>query len=80
MYRECVFLATIAVVFTRLAKTPEAEKEYKEFWANVKKGNPKLYRKIRYFTKAGWSSIPGPIGRAAMIAGYRFAHSLVNFN
>jgi hypothetical protein len=80
MYRECVFLATIAVVFTRLAKTDEAEKDYKEFWANVKKGNPKLYKKIRHFTLAGFSSLPGKLGRFAMIKGYRFAHSLVKFN
>ena len=80
MLRECIFMATIAVVFTRLAKTKEAERDYKEFWKTIKKGNPAMYRKLRFFTLAGFSSIPGVLGRAAMIAGYRFSHSLVKFN
>ena len=80
MLRECIFMATIAVVFTRMGKSKESEKQYKEFWANVKKSNPKLYKKVRHFTLAGFSSIPGFLGRAIMIAGFRFSHMLVKFN
>lgn len=80
MLRECIFMATIAVVFTRMGKSKESERQYKEFWANVKKSNPKLYKKVRHFTLAGFSSIPGFLGRAIMIAGFRFSHMLVKFN
>ena len=73
-------MATIAVVFTRMGKSKESERQYKEFWANVKKSNPKLYKKVRHFTLAGFSSIPGFLGRAIMIAGFRFSHMLVKFN
>ena len=80
MLRECVFMATIAVVFTRLAKTKEAENDYKQFWKSIKDGNPALYKKLRRLTLAGFSSMPGVLGRTIMIAGYRFSHTLVKFN
>ena len=80
MYRECVFLMGIAVVFTRLKFTKEAEAEYKQLWQDVKEGNPKLYKKMRIFSLAGLMSIPGPIGRAFGVGAYRFAHKLVKFN
>ena len=80
MTRECIFLMTIGVVFSRLAFNKEGEKQYKELWQSVKKKNPKLYRRMRYISLATWVSIPGAFGRLIMKAGYRFAHSLVNFN
>lgn len=80
MTRECIFLITIGVVFSRLAFTKEGEKQYKELWKSVKEKNPKLYRRMRYFSMAIWVSIPGTLGRWIMKLGYRFAHSLVNFN
>ena len=80
MTRECIFLMTIGVVFSRLAFNKEGEKQYKELWQSVKKKNPKLYRRMRYISLATWVSIPGSFGRLIMKAGYRFAHSLVNFN
>lgn len=80
MTRECIFLMTIGVVFSRLAFNKEGEKQYKELWQSVKKKNPKLYRRMRYISLATWVSIPGVFGRLIMKAGYRFAHSLVNFN
>lgn len=80
MTRECIFLMTIGVVFSRLAFTKEGEKQYKELWKSVKQKNPKLYRHMRYFSMATWVSIPGTLGRWIMKLGYRFAHSLVNFN
>ena len=80
MRRECILVMSIGVIFTRLGKSAESEKAYKELWAAVKKGNPKLYKSIRHFTMCGWCSIPGRFGRFLSIAGFRFAHSLVNFN
>ena len=80
MTRECIFLMTIGVVFSRLAFNKEGEKQYKELWKSVKEKNPKLYRRMRYFSMATFVSIPGKLGRQIMKLGYRFAHSLVNFN
>ena len=80
MMRECIFLMTIGVVFSRLAFNKEGEKQYKELWKSVKEKNPKLYRRMRYFSMATFVSIPGRLGRQIMKLGYRFAHSLVNFN
>ena len=80
MTRECIFLMTIGVVFSRLAFNKEGEKQYKELWKSVKEKNPKLYKRMRYFSMATWVSISGRLGRQIMKLGYRFAHSLVNFN
>lgn len=80
MTRECIFLMTIGVVFSRLAFNKEGEKQYKELWKSVKEKNPKLYRRMRYFSMATFVSIPRKLGRQIMKLGYRFAHSLVNFN
>lgn len=80
MRRECILLMNIGVIFTRLAKTKEAEEEYKELWRKVKEGNPKLYKSIRHFTQCGMVSIPGRFGRWLSILGFRIAHLLVNFN
>lgn len=80
MQRECTFLMTIGVVFSRLAKNEEGEKQYKELWACVKEGNPKLYKKIRYTSMATCVSFPGKLGRFICNQGYLLAHRLVKFN
>ena len=80
MTRECIFLMCLGVVFSRLSFTKEGEKQYKDLWKSVKEKNPKLYHRMRYFSIAAFVSVPGKIGRVMMKIGYRFAHSLVNFN
>lgn len=80
MTRECIFLMCLGVVFSRLSFTKEGEKQYKDLWKSVKEKNPKLYHRMRYFSIAAFVSVPGKIGRFMMKIGYRFAHSLVNFN
>jgi glycosyltransferase involved in cell wall biosynthesis len=80
MYRTCVFVMTIAVVFSRLAYNEEGEKQYLELWDSIKESNPKLYKKMRHFSMASAVSLPGKFGRTISIRGYRLAHKLVKFN
>lgn len=80
MRRECIFLMTIAVVFSRLAYSIEGEKQYKQLWRELKKENPKLYHSIRYTTIATFVSLPTRLGRCLSMFGYRLAHKLVKFN
>ena len=80
MKRECVAVMTFAIVFSRLSKTKEGEKQYKELWLRIKKNNPKLYKEMRRYTTAFWSSLPTCIGRFMVLKGYEFAHCLVKFN
>ena len=80
MTRECIFLMTIGVVFSRLAYSKEGEKQYKDLWKTIKNKNKSLYYRMRYFSLATWVSIPTRLGRWMMLLGYRFAHSLVKFN
>lgn len=80
MHRECVLLMTIGVCFSRISRDDAGEKQYKELWDSVKEGNPKLYKKIRHLSMAGVVSIPGKVGRAITIWGFRLAHRFVKFN
>lgn len=80
MKRECIFLMSIGVVFSRIGKTKEGEIQYKELWKSVKAGNPKLYYRIRYNSMATLVSFPTRLGRLIAIIGYNFAYKLVNFN
>lgn len=80
MKRECIFLMTLGIVFSRISYSKEGEQQYKQLWKNVKEKNPKLYYSIRYTTMATWVSLPTKLGRLLMLLGYRLAHRLVNFN
>ena len=79
--RVCSFLIAIGVVFTRLAYTDEAEKDYKKMLYDIKEGNPKLYDSIMKKPSLGrYAAMRGKIGRFIVVHGYRFAHNLVKFN
>ena len=81
MRRECSLLVALGVVFSRLSETDDGEKQYKDMWDTIKNDNPKLFKYLRYHsTLASWASLPGKVGRAIVIGGYRGAHFLVKFN
>lgn len=80
MRRECIFLMTIGTIFSRLSKTPEGERQYKELWQSVKFANPKLYKSMVPFSMAACVSIPGSFGRFIALTGFKLAHKLVKFN
>lgn len=80
MRRECIFLMTIGVVFSRLSYSKEGESQYKELWKSVRNGNPRIYKQIRYNSMATLVSLPGRLGRWISIKGYKLAYRLVNFN
>lgn len=80
MKRECIFLMSIGVVFSRLGKTKDGELQYKELWKSIKEGNPNLYYKIRYNSIATIVSLPTKLGRYIAIMGYKMVNKMVNFN
>ena len=80
MLRHCSLIISLGCVFSRLAKTNEGEEQFKNMWKEIKEKNPTIYKKMHNLhTMAGWSSLPGKIGRAMVIGGYRFAHTIVKF-
>ena len=80
MIRECIFLMTIAVTFSRLSYSAKKEKEWMDLWNNIKQKNPNLYKKMRHFTFASFVSVRGPVGRFITKEGFYIAHKLVKFN
>ena len=81
MMRHLCLIVSLGAIFSRLAKTDEGEKQYLDMWKEIKEKNPTIYKKIHKLNNiAGWASLPGRVGRFLSVGGYRFAHSLVNFN
>lgn len=80
MFRHLSLIVSLGVVFSRLSKTDEGEKQYLKMWEDIKNGNPIIYKKLRKCNLAGLSSMPGKIGRSIVLFGYHMAHKLVKFN
>lgn len=80
MLRACILMMTLGTVFSRLNYNDKGEQAYKELWKDVKKNNPKLYKKLKWKYMCAGVSIPGRLGRFIGIKGYRLAHKLVGFN
>ena len=81
MMRHLSLIVTLGVIFSRLGRTDQSEKQFQDMWKEIKKKNPTIYRKIHSpFRMCGWASLPGKLGREISLGGYKFAHSLVNFN
>ena len=81
MMRHLSLIVTLGIIFSRLGRTDEREKQFKDMWKEIKEKNPIIYKKIHSpLRMCGWASLPGKLGREISLGGYKFAHSLVNFN
>ena len=80
MYHEASFMLVIASVFTRLNRTKEAEQQVQAMWEHCRQSHPVMAKKMRRnFLNLG-VNLPGAVGRSIGLAGYRFAHKIVQFN
>ena len=80
MYHHLILNFVMVPTFARLNGTPEAKEELNGFWAYCKKGNPRLYRFIRWHFAVISLTMPGKAGVKAVKLDYKFAHKLVKFN
>lgn len=82
MHHSMSFMLIIAVIFTRLHNTREADRQIKDFWNGLIEINPKKGKKMRVFSRAGVLilSFPGPIGRQICRFFYWVSHKIVRFN
>ena len=51
-----------------------------QLWADIKKDNPRLYRRLRYGFLGQGMNLPGKGGRQVSIAGYKVAQKFFGFN
>lgn len=82
MHHSMSFMLILAVIFTRLHNTKEADRQVKEFWSELIRLNPEKGKRMRVFSRAGVLilSMPGPIGRQLCRFFYWVSHKIVRFN
>lgn len=80
MYHECVMLLLIAVIFARLNRTEEAERDVEKMWEDCIAFDKKRAEHIKKYSLAAFVSVDGKTGREFGIALYRFAQKVVRFN
>ncbi|MCH5184182.1 MAG: glycosyltransferase family 2 protein [Oscillospiraceae bacterium] len=82
MHHSMSFLMMIAVLFTRIANTREADAQVKEFWKEIVKIDPKRGKRMKFFSRSGvfLLSLPGAPGRLFCRIMYAISHRVVRFN
>ncbi len=77
---DLMFCMALATVFTRLNRSREADRQAAAMWKELRKQNPRLARKMRYFTPGLIMNIPGKFGRSIAIGCYHVCHRFLAFN
>jgi len=80
MTHYLTMMMTICVVFLRLSKAQDAEKQRIDLWIYLKEKDPKSYLQIRGALLSLLTNIPGKPGKWVCLKGYRFARSIFKFN
>lgn len=82
LHHSMSFLMMLAVLFTRIQNTREADAQVKEFWKEVVRADPKRGKRMKYFSRSGvfLLSLPGVPGRLFCRLMYAISHRIVRFN
>jgi len=71
---------TITTTLLAIDNSKESDDKRVNLWQNLKKANPAVYKRIRYFSKAFFMSLPGPSGKKISRGLYRIARRVYKFN
>ena len=71
---------TVSSTFASIDGSREAAEKCNALWQKLKKKDKKLYRKIRYGSKAFFMWLPGKLGKKLSVAFYRLARKVYKFN
>lgn len=77
---ELFMMFSIAIMFTRLNRSQEADANLKAMFDACKKHDLRWARHYRYFSPLFFICLPGKVGRAIAIFFYRLANKVVRFN
>lgn len=78
--RNISIMMSISDIHLLLIGTPEARQKRASLWHYIKTHDANLYRTLRYHTLSGFTYLPGRLGDALTLAGYRVAQRLYHFN
>lgn len=82
MHHSMSFLMILAVLFTRIQNTREADAQVREFWKEIINIDPKRGKRMKHFSRSGMFllSLPGVPGRLLCRLMYAISHRVVRFN
>lgn len=80
MFRYLSMMLTICNTLLNLKGTPEAIAQKKELWREILEEHPELRKRLRIFSLAGISNVPGSVGRKAELGVYHLANRVFKFN
>lgn len=80
MFRYLSMMLTICNTLLNLKGTPEAITQKKELWREILEEHPELRKRLRIFSLAGISNVPGSVGRKAELGVYHLANRVFKFN
>lgn len=71
---------TITTTLLALDNTAESDRKFFELWERLKERDIRLYRRIRYFSKAFFMALPGKSGKKVSKALYKIVRRVYKFN
>ena len=80
MFRYLSMMLTICSTLLKLDGSQEALEKKRKLWSEILMEHPELRRRLKAFSLAAISNLPGSAGRRAEITGYRFANKIFKFN
>ena len=80
MFRYLSMMLSICSTLLNLDGSPEALKKKQALWTELLGEHPELYRKLKLFSLAALSNLPGSAGRRVEVSAYRLAHKIFKFN
>ncbi len=78
--RNISIMMSISCIHLLLIGTQEARKKRESLWQYIKSHNENLYRDLKYKTLSGMTNLPGKVGDALTLCGYRTAKKIYQFN
>ena len=80
MFRYLSMMLTICGTLLNLDGSPEALEKKRQLWEEVTTTHPELRRRLKRFSLAAVSNLPGKTGRKAVVGMYRVANKVFKFN
>lgn len=77
--RNVSIMMAISSIHLLLIGDKEAYRKRKELWQGIRRDNKKLYYRLRFSTISSLTYLPGALGRALTLGGYRMARNLYQF-
>lgn len=80
LMRNISIMMTISCIHLLLIGNQEAQQKRESLWLYMKTHNKKLYHHLKYRTLSGLTYLPGKVGDALTLCGYRTAKRIYQFN